>query len=284
MPRPVYLPLGPAPLPSTGEDLLARVRDLLLTATDAGVADAIAAGSSAEVEGTDVVTWTTDATGVVVPREALDAADRTPAGTGAVTGRDRGVVRDLVVHADPMTVAGAAVRLDVRLAGIPFDWVTTTGDGVGVDPVEPDADHPVTGTVDLSVAKQELLAAVREVATEQAAAAGVSLGQLEVDVHGVDARTVRVDIRAQVRRGILGARVTGGATAGVDGDLVLRVRDLELSSPNPIVGAMVAVARSRVEAAVGRPRSLARYLPPGVRVSALSVEVGDDVVVHVGLG
>jgi hypothetical protein len=183
-----------------------------------------------------------------------------------------------------MTVAEVPISVDVRLAGIPFDWVTTTGEGVGADPVEPDAAHPVTGTVDARVERGPLLAAVREIASEQARAAGVTITDLQLALTAQDPRTVRVDVRASVRRGILGATVTGRATAGLDDALVLHVRDLELSSPNPLVGAMVAVARSRVEAVVGRPRDLGRHLPPGVRVTDLRIGTDPDVTLHLRLG
>ena len=58
----------------------------------------------------------------------------------------------------------------------------------------------------------------------------------------------------------------------------LRLDEVDIGSRNPLAGAMLALARSRVEAFVGREIDLAEQLPPALRTARLSLEVRPDAI------
>ena len=94
-----------------------------------------------------------------------------------------------------------------------------------------------------------------------ASARGVTVSQLDVDLVSRGPRVLAVAVRARVRKGLLSASAQAHATATVDDDLVLTLSDVDVSSGNPIVAAMLAGARGRVDRVAARPIDLARRLP-----------------------
>lgn len=272
---PDVLPLGRAPRPSTGDELAARLRAALAEGLR-GIADTSPARVTARVEGDDVPELDVDLTGLVVaqvPRSRPAAASSVAAGE-----RTPGVVGRLRVDAHPLTAIGVPVDVQAELAQVPFAWVESPDGEVGAELVEPRADAPVTGSVRVAAPREQVVAAVRTVAAEIAASQGVTLQGLDValEQHGPRAVSVRLD--AKVRKSLLSASVQARATATVSDDLVLRLSDVDLSSGNPLVGAMLAVARGRVDALAARPVDLAAQLPPGVRLEDVRIEVGEQLV------
>lgn len=272
---PDVLPLGRAPRPSTGDELAARLRAALAEGMR-GIADVSPARVTARVEGDDVPELDVDLTGVVVaqvPRSRPAAPS-----AGAAGERTPGVVGRLRVDAHPLTAIGVPVDVQAELAQVPFAWVESAEGEVGAELVEPRADAPVTGSVRVAAPREQVVAAVRTVAAQVAASQGVTLQGLDValEQHGPRAVSVRID--AKVRKSLLSASVQARATATVSDDLVLRLSDVDLSSGNPLVGAMLAVARGRVDALAARPVDLAAQLPPGVRLEDVRIEVGEQLV------
>lgn len=78
--------------------------------------------------------------------------------------------------------------------------------------------------------------------------------------------------------------MTVTASASIDPALVLEVRDATVSSSNPVVDGLIAPFRAKVAAEANRRIDLAAALPPGVRVSDVSIAAGDDVAISVTLG
>ncbi|WP_019136544.1 hypothetical protein [Cellulomonas massiliensis] len=269
------LPLGRAPRPTTGDELAARLR-AALTENLRGIADASAARVTARVEGDDVPELDVDLTGLVVAQVPRSA----PAAPPAVAVRERtpGVVGRLQVDAHPLTVIGVPVDVRADLAQVPFAWVETPDGALGAELLEPTADAPVTGSVRVAAPREQVVAAVRTVATQVAASQGVTLQSLDVALEQQGPRAVSVRLDAKVRKSLLSASVQARATATVTDDLVLRLSDVDLSSGNPLVGAMLAAARGRVDALAARPVDLAAQLPPGVRLEDVRIEVGEQLV------
>jgi len=269
------LPLGRTPRPATGEELAARLH-ATVSESLAGLADASRVNVSARLEGADVTELDVDLTGVVVTRVPSSAPEAPPA--VAVRERTPGVVGRLRVQAHPLTALDVPVDVDADLARVPFAWVESPDDRLGVELLEPPATDPVTGSVRVAAPREQVLEAVRRVATRVAARQGVTLQQLDVDLvqQGPSGFAVRLD--ARVRKGLLGASVQARATATISEALVLTLADVDLSSGNPLVGAMLSMARSRVDAVAARPIDLAAQLPPGVRLQDVRVEVGEQLV------
>ena len=85
-------------------------------------------------------------------------------------------------------------------------------------------------------------------------------------------------VEAQVKKSLLSATVEAGMKATVDDALGVTVSDVRVSSRNPVVGALLGAARSKVERYDGRRFDLVSELPAGLRLTDVSVTVGDDVV------
>lgn len=288
---PDYLPLGPAPRPTDGAELMARVR---ATAVDQGLGgaleagmDAVLAGTTVILDGDDVASAVVDATGVVIPESAFtttasaDAADLS--NLAPVVGETPGTMRLGTFQAHPITIADVPVDIDAEVRDLPLRWIDAADGSVGVEPLPPTTEHPVNGHLRISAPKAAVLDAVRRVATVVLAQEGVTLVRLDVELTSAGPREVRLRAEAKLRKGILSASAHATGTATVDSALVLRFSDVTLGSANPIVAGLLAVARGRVQEATRRPINLAEQLPPGVRVTDVRLDAGTDLVLSARL-
>jgi hypothetical protein len=277
---PDAIPLGRVPRPTTGPDLADRLRAGLQQVTAGAVEGLDRARLEATVDGPDVPVLLVDLTGVAVRTRA--PARRTT-GAGQVAHREQGALRTASVTAHPVTVAGVPAHLDAVLDGLTFTWLEGTDGSLAVTLVEPGEETPVSGQARLAVDRDRLVEATREVLAGTLATQGFALASLEVDLtsHGPTSVGVRAD--AKVRKGMLTAVARVAATVEVSDDLVLTVRDVEATSRNPLVAALLVAFRSRLEAVEGRRVDLGAALPPGVRVQELRLDVGDELVLTVRL-
>lgn len=276
------LPLGPAPRPTTGADLADRLRDLAARAAGPGVTGLDRARVGADLDGDDVAALELDLTGV-----AAGAGQRAPGvvwSPASVTGRAPGTVRRLRVDAHPLTAVDLPVDVAAEATGLRFAWVAGSDGQVGVELVEPDEAHPVTGHARAAVSRAGLVATLHGVLAVSLQSQGITLSDLDVGLesHGPRAAGLRID--AKIRKGFLSAAVTATASAAVDDRMVLTVGDVQVSSGNPLVAAMLGAVRGRVEAAAHRRVDLAAALPPGVRLTDVRLDVGEDLVVSARLG
>jgi hypothetical protein len=267
-----FLPLGLAPLPTTGTDLADRVRTAIVGLVPA--ADHPALRIAAEVDGADIPVLTVDLTGLVLPEVPQPTSSREPDVRDGLPG----IVRQCEVDAHPVTVAGLPVDVRAQLQGVPVRWLTGTDGSLWWELVEPSADTPVTGDVRVAVPRERLLAEVRAQAARAAAAQGVTITQLDIDLVSRGPRVLAVAVRAKLRKGLLSATAQARATATVDDRLVLTLSDVDVSSGNPLVAALLAGARGRIDRVAARPIDLAGRLPRGVRLTDVRIDVGDDVV------
>ena len=275
--NPDILPLGSLPRPASDADLTDRLRAALLTYGGVEAASASAVQLAATLAGTDIPTLAVDLTGVQVsPREARAA--QAAAGTVDVVRRERGTIGSLSVQAHPVTVVGAGVDVELDVAGVSFEWVEGAAGQLGLGAVEPAEAHPVSGSARLAVPVQAIEAAAERVATQVAAANGLRLTRLDLRLSPAGDNGVAVVVEAQVKKSLLSATVEAGMTATVDDALGVTLTDVRVSSRNPVVGALLVAARSRVERYDGRRIDLVSSLPAGVRLTDVHVTVGDEVV------
>ena len=123
-----------------------------------------------------------------------------------------------------------------------------------------------------------------EVSAAELAEVGVTISDLEVELTSVTPREALVNARAKIRKGILGASATFTARAKIDDGMILRVTDPQLTSRNPVIAAILLVARERINQAVASPIDLNAALPSGLRLTDIAFDFGERIRVDVSLG
>jgi hypothetical protein len=285
-----HLNLGPAPRPTTGDDLVARMRTAALAeASDAmrPAVEQLLAGLTATVDGVDVATLDVEATGVRIDGLLADDAgvsSLVPTRDAEVVGSEPGVLRLLTVRAHPMHVEGVPVDVGITLEDLRIRWVDVADGTVGIDVVDPDDAHPVRGHLRLEAPQAELVEAVRGIAERMAAEQGVEVRELDVRLTSEGPRTVRAEVDARIKKGFLGAPASASATLRVDDALRVHVEDLRVTSSNVLVAGLLAAVRGRIEERVREPIDLAASLPAGIRVTDVRLEAGERIGVEARLG
>ncbi|MFJ3404494.1 hypothetical protein [Promicromonospora sp. NPDC090134] len=301
-PAPDPIPLGTAPRPALGADLEARIRATLADEVGGQAVGLDRAPVTAELDGADIASAVIDLSGVVVRLPEAAAQPTQPAHNGLpghhaqpghpaqpasaakrwhpeVVRREPGTLRHLRLDAHQLVAVDLPVDITAELTDLRFDWVEGSDGRVGIQPVEPSADHPVSGHARVAVDKAGLVATARGVLTVVLLQQGITLTGLDLDVvsQGPRAATLRVD--AAIRKGVfLSARVQATASVSIDENMVLAVRDVQLGSGNPLVAALLGTIRGKVEAATSRDVDLAEKLPDGVRLADVRLDVGREIV------
>ncbi|GED11695.1 hypothetical protein [Cellulosimicrobium cellulans] len=283
--RPAHdvLPLGTAPRPTTATELLARLRPVLLDALGPTVQSAERARLDADLDGADVARLDVDLTGVHV-RVGGAPSDATASGPATsdvedVRAREDAALRRLRVDAHPLVVEDVPVDVVAEAEGLRFRWVEDSAGGLGVEGVEPDDAAPLTGHARVAAPRDAIVATARRLVATELQNLGLTLASLDVELESAGPRSVTLRAFARVRKGILSASVRATATAEVDAQMVLAVRDLELSSRNPVVAALLVAARGELAKVEGRQVDLVSDLPPGVRLADVRVDVGETLAV-----
>ncbi|MBM7819775.1 hypothetical protein JOE63_002252 [Cellulosimicrobium cellulans] len=290
--RPAHdvLPLGTAPRPTTSTELLARLRPVLLDLLGPTVEGADRARLDADLDGPDVARLDVDLTGVRVRigGSGQGSVHGTEHGTADapetrdvedVRSREDAVLRRLRVDAHPLLVEDVPVDVVAEAEGLRFRWVEDTAGALGIEPVEPDDAAPLSGHVRVAAPRDAVVETARRLVATELQNLGLTLASLDVELAAGGPRSVTLRGFARVRKGILSASVRATATAEVDARMVLTVRDLELSSRNPVVAALLLAARGELAKAEGHQVDLVSDLPPGVRLADVRVEVGETLAV-----
>ncbi|PFG42715.1 hypothetical protein ATJ88_1385 [Isoptericola jiangsuensis] len=278
------LPLGPAPRPTTDDDLAARLRASLAALAGSRVQGLDGATVTPVLDGADLTSLDVDLTGVAV---GLPTGQQSPPAhwRPAVETREPGTLRTLRIDAHPLTAVDLPVDVTAELAGLTFAWVTGDDAQAGVELVEPTADTPVTGSARVAVSRAGLAGAVQGMLAVALQSNGIQLTSFDLDVTQEGPRGAALKASAGIRKGMfLSATITATASAAVDDAMVLTVGDVHLHSGNPLVAAMLGAFRGKIEAATGQRVDLAASLPPGVHLRDVSLDVGDDVVLTAHLG
>jgi hypothetical protein len=302
---PDLIPLGPAPRPADGADLAARIRTALADELGGQAAGLDRASVAAVLDGADVASADIDLSGVVVslggaagPTGAAGSASAAgAAGHGArgtadaakrwtpeIVRREPATLRRVRVDAHPLVAVDLPVDVTAELEGLRFDWVEGSDGRVGVQPVEPTQEHPVSGHARIAVDKAGLVATARGLLTVVLLQQGITLTGLDVDLVSRGPRAAALRVDAAIKKGMfLSARVQATASVSIDANMVLTVRDVQLASGNPLVAALLGTVRGRVEAATSRDIDLATLLPDGVRLADVRLDVGQELVVSARL-
>lgn len=278
------LPLGTAPRPATSDDLAARLRDALRDAARGQVHGLDEARIAANLDGADVHSLEIDLTGAAfVPGQ--DGAPEASSWEPDVVSRDDAVLRTLHLEAHPLTAVDLPVDVTAELQGVRFAWVAAADGSVGAELVEPSEDSPVTGSARLSVSREGLAGTVRGLLTVALAGNGIQLTGFDLQIDQTGPRDAAIAVEASIKKGMfLSAKINSTASAAVDSEMVLTVGDVQLSSGNPLVAALLGAVKGRAEAVAGQRIDLTEALPPGVRLTDVRLDVGDEIVVSARLG
>lgn len=294
-PAPDPIPLGPAPRPADGTDLARRIRAALTDELGAQVAGLDRASITAVLDGADVVAADLDLSGVVVRLDgapgpgapgpgAPGGSDATKRWNPEIVRREPGTLRRVRVDAHRLVAVDLPVDVTAELEGLRFDWVEGADGRVGVLPVEPGEAHPVSGHARIAVDKAGLVATARGLLTVVLLQQGVTLTGLDVDLVSQGPRSASLRVDAAIKKGMfLSARVQATASVSVDPTMVLAVRDVQLTSGNPLVAALLGTVKGRVDAATSRDIDLAEKLPDGVRLADVRLDVGQELVISARL-
>jgi len=286
--RPAHdvLPFGRAPRPDSGPALADRLREVMAanladhaTGLDRVRIDATTFAGTADVESIDV-----DVTGLVV--RAPEGTDVTnPAETVEhVAAREQAVARTIRAQGHPLVVAGVAVDLDAEFRDLRFTWVVGTDGSLSVEEAPQSTEQPVSGHLRAAASRDALVSTVRELATKALADQGFTLTALDIDLASRGPRAASIVASAKIRKGFLSASAQVTATAEIDQAMVLTLTDVGATSRNPVVAALLLAVRGRLEQVDGKRIDLASSLPPGVTLSDVRLDVGEQLVLSVRVG
>ena len=271
------IPLGPGPVPRTSSELderLAAGLGRMLTAAHARLVTVESrVGADAAVEHVRI-----DVTGV----DASAARDIDP---GAVTSSVAAIVGALSVVGSPAVVRGLPVQLTAEAQNVPVTW-NESADGPLWLSVEDSADaaRPASARVDASTGVEDIERLVSNELGARLGGMGLALKGLSVDVQAVGARGLDLRSDATVGKSFLSAKVTVTARATVDDALTLTISNVDLTSGNPIVSALVSRADAMLAPWNGRRIDLTRYSFAGARLRDVEVSADDRIRVHAAFG
>lgn len=286
--RPAHdvLPFGRAPRPDSGPALTARLREVMTTnlGDHATGLDRVRIDAETVPGSPDVARIDVDVTGLVVramtPADAPDPAETVE----HVTARDQAVARAISAQGHPVTVAGVAVDLDVEIRDLRFTWVEGADGSLSIEESGQSTEAPVNGHLRAAASRDALVSTVRELATKALADQGFTLTSLDVDLASRGPRAASIVASAKIRKGFLSASAQITATASIDQAMVLTLSDLGATSRNPVVAALLLAVRGKLDQLDGKRVDLASSLPPGVTLSDVRLEVGEQLVLSVRVG
>ena len=254
------LPFSPGPVPTTDEELTDRLTRGLLSL--------LRPQDPARVQ----VTCTGAAEHVPAMHIDLSGADLDPvAAEVPAAGGTPVTVDQLSLTADPVTVRGVRARASGELHELPAAWTT---DGAGLLWLLPQEHAPGAGTrgeVQVTAQLADLEQALLDIGRPLLAERGLTLTSARLQVDADGSAVARVQVQAQVRRGILSATVVGRGTASVDASMVLTLSDLAVTSDNALVSMGLAVLGRRLQAWEGRRIDLGTHLVGALAVREVSM-------------
>jgi hypothetical protein len=264
------IPLGAGPVPTSADELGARLGAglgrVLAPASGAAVPVAAEPGADGTVDGV----WV-DVTGV----DASGARDIEP---GPIVSTAPGTVRSLTIAGSPAILRGLPVTIAAEGEHVPIAW-NTAGDGSLWLAVEDASGRgaPASARVDVSAAVADLERLVADEVSARIGGMGLTLKNVAVAVAAVGTRGLDIRSDVTVGKSFLSAKVTLTARAVVDDAMVLTISDVDLTSGNPLVSALVGRADAMLAPWNGRRIDLARYSFAGARLQDVQVGVNGSI-------
>ncbi|WP_108250223.1 hypothetical protein [Planctomonas deserti] len=275
------IPLGPGPVPASADELGARL--------GAGLGRVLAPASGSPVPvnaepGADgsISRVAADITGI----DASSAKDIEP---GPIASSTRATIEALSLTGSPAVLRGLPVTIAAEAEHVPVTW-NTSGDGslwLAVEDAATGAsgqDAPASARVDVTAAVADLERLVADELSARLGGMGLSLKSLSVAVAALGTRGLDLRADATVGKSFLSAKVTVTGRAQVDEALALTISNVDLSSGNPLVAAVVSRADSMIAPWNGRRIDLATYTFAGARLRDVHVSVDSAIHLHARFG
>jgi hypothetical protein len=271
------IPLGPGPVPASADELSARLGSGLgrvLTPRSAAVVPVAAEpGADGGIDGV----WV-DITGV----DASSARDLDP---GAIASSVFGTIGSVTVAGKPAILRGLPVTIAAEAEQAPISW-NTTADGslwLAVEDAE-DRGTPASARVDVSAAVADLERLVAQELSARIGGMGLTLKSSSVAVAAIGSRGLDIRADAAVGKSFLSAKVTLTARTVIDDALALTISNVDLTSGNPLVAALVSRADATLAPWNGRRIDLTRYSFAGARLQDVRVSVDGSIRVEARFG
>ncbi|PRB12055.1 hypothetical protein [Microbacterium sp. MYb62] len=258
---------------------------------------------SCELDGDDLEHLTLDASavglrvrapkqGASVPSSSVPSASvpsaSVPSPTPAVLRRRTGTARRIRLTAQPVRVEGIPLVVDAQVHDAPIEWLVHAAPAVAGRPesrfgIEIAGDGAgMRGSFLASLAASDLTPLLTAVLRPALRAGGVRLRRLTVTVAPDGADGIRVDGAASVRWRVVPASARAMARIGVHPDGIVTVRDVQVSSGNPLIALALRTARKTIRAEIGRTHDLNESLgigDSGPRLHDVRITVDDEITI-----
>lgn len=271
--KPIKLGLGTRPTDSAALESALRMQLL-----HGGVTNPANLQLTATLDGDDIALVNVDASGVVVRSPSGQQGPDTLEGVAAST---PGVLREVHVTAAPIQIDTLPVTVQIDAANVPFTWVES-GSAWGIEGSN-DQTAGTAGSARIAVEQARLTEAIGPLTDDLTRAMGVAVRDVQVSMTSNHPRHVRIDASANVKKGIIGAPVRAVADVDLEG-AVLTVRELDVSSTNPLASALIGAFSGKVQEFVGQRVDLNEYLPLGLKLQDAQIDVGPEIVLTASVG
>lgn len=284
--------------PGDADAVIRRIRAELAAAGDQlGGLDAVRI--SADLRGDDLEQLTFDASGVALqlrpqpsatPPPGIASAHSDTTAATEIRSRRPGIARRVRLIAAPARVDGIPLTVDVELLDLPIDWLeyeepsdpTRPETVVGIDVRD---DEGVRGALSASIRSNDIGPLFERIARAALEADGVDIRSVRIDLRQDGADGIRIAARVGVRWKLLSASARMRARLRISPDAVVTVRDLGVSSRNPIVALALFAARTQVRAQIGRTLDLNdETSSSGVRLHDVRLTAGRDLKLSARVG
>ncbi|WP_137845930.1 hypothetical protein [Microbacterium sp. 2FI] len=281
-------PLGAAPLPRTDAELSERLWEIVTGSLEEPRDGWASVPGVTALFGAHpgIASAALDLTGFTVGTPATPPADPVtppvPPRNAEIATSTPAQIDRLSFIAAPLEVWGVRVHATFDAEDIPVEWITDTAGELWLRVDETRADQ-LRARFRVRVAVDAAREGLRTVLTQALAAERLTLSDFDMDVRAKRRGVVEASGQARLRRGILSAKARARAVVRLDPRrMTATVERVSVRSANPFVALALLAARSHIRAAQGQVIDLNASMPAGVRLSALTVDVEQGVLVVEG--
>ncbi|WP_163543298.1 hypothetical protein [Occultella kanbiaonis] len=264
--------LGPGPIPTTSEELSQRLSaglsELMGLGEDAPIKVAATLADDGSVPSVQI-----DLSGARIRTRGSDRSEPT------FTDRQATLLGDLQIQGSPITAEGVPLTASAQVRDLPVAWRHTAEGDLWLWPDE-DTERDVApeGHAEASAIIADVTAALKARGTSALARRGFTLKDLTLEVRATTPKSATLRAEATVAKSILSAKAILTGEASFDDTSRMTVRNLKLTSGNPLVAALLSVAKRYTDEWDGRTVDLSQYAFAGARVRDVSISTEGGVV------
>ncbi|MDR0481652.1 MAG: hypothetical protein LBH13_00590 [Cellulomonadaceae bacterium] len=264
--------LGKAPLPAAGPDLAARVTTAIQGLLRGNVQGLNNVKATVTPNGAAIQSVAADLTGVTVGGlQTVGTAQPWAPTPGTET---QAVIPTVTAVANPITFDGVPVTAKINLTNVGATFGESADGNCGVVLKSPGASQPLHGTIAVTAPAEKVAETVRAEMQAALKPTGIEITAFAATCTTKDPHTLAVAIKATLKESILSGEVDGATTVTVANGSQFTVGQVTLSSPNPLINAIVSVATPLISEYAGKTFDAAQYLPSGVVIGDVALQGG----------